>query len=345
MFGSTAVLIFGLVAIPLVVFLYWPERGWLAYQRRNRDFAHRVLREDALKHLYKFEVEGFVSTLESVAGALQTSTDRVALLLVELEDAELTVCQGGTCHLTPAGRDYALHIIRVHRLWERHLAERTGFGELEWHRQAESMEHLLSFKEAESLAIELGYPPSDPHGDPIPDRNGHLASIECSSLSEAPIHSYVQIIHMEDEPETVYAQLLAEGLRPGMTLFLSEKNARLVRFWADGKELVLAPLLANNISVREVQTALDPTQTARRLAELSPGESAVVLQLSPAIRGLERRRLLDLGIVPGTSILAELKAPGDDPIAYRVRDTLIALRRKQADQILLEAKPSQEEAV
>ena len=118
--------------------LFWPERGILSSLRRNKLLAQRVMREDALKHLYKFELDGFVPTLESIAGALQIPTDTVTSLLAELEEAELVLCKGGSCQLTQEGRDYALHIIRVHRLWERHLAERTGFGELEWHRQAET---------------------------------------------------------------------------------------------------------------------------------------------------------------------------------------------------------------
>jgi len=76
----------------------------------------------------------------------------------------------------------------------------------------------------------------------------------------------------------------------------------------------------------------DPGPTARRtLADLQPGETAEVIALHNA--GAERRRLMDLGILPGTAITAELCSPLNDPVAYRVRGALIALRRGQTAQI------------
>lgn len=73
----------------------------------------------------------------------------------------------------------------------------------------------------------------------------------------------------------------------------------------------------------------DHKQSARRtLADLQPGDTAEVVALHS--EGAERRRLMDLGIVPGTAITAELRSPLNDPVAYRVRSTLIALRRSQA---------------
>jgi DtxR family Mn-dependent transcriptional regulator len=61
-----------------------------------------------------------------------------------------------------------------------------------------------------------------------------------------------------------------------------------------------------------------------------------VLDLSPACRGTQRRRLLDLGVVKGTEIEAELSSASGDPIAYRIRGALIGLRREQADWIRIE---------
>jgi DtxR family Mn-dependent transcriptional regulator len=66
------------------------------------------------------------------------------------------------------------------------------------------------------------------------------------------------------------------------------------------------------------------------LSGLKPGERTRVVSLSPACRGPERRRLLDLGFVPGTLVEVEMVSPGGDPTAYRVRGTVIALRREQA---------------
>ncbi len=69
------------------------------------------------------------------------------------------------------------------------------------------------------------------------------------------------------------------------------------------------------------------------LSTLNPGEKATVVRISAACRGIERRRLLDLGIIPGTIVEAEMKSPSGDPTAYRIRDTTIALRKEQSNQI------------
>jgi Fe2+ transport system protein FeoA len=69
---------------------------------------------------------------------------------------------------------------------------------------------------------------------------------------------------------------------------------------------------------------------ATPLSALAPGEGGRVVALAPACGGPQRRRLLDLGVVPGTWVVHELAAPGGDPMAFRIRGALIALRRDQA---------------
>ena len=64
-----------------------------------------------------------------------------------------------------------------------------------------------------------------------------------------------------------------------------------------------------------------------------PGQQGQVVALSPRIRGVERRRMMDLGILPGVVIGAELVSPSGDPTAYRIRGAMIALRREQAQLI------------
>ena len=72
------------------------------------------------------------------------------------------------------------------------------------------------------------------------------------------------------------------------------------------------------------------------LASLTEGECARVLGIHPALQGPQRRRLLDLGLVPGTRVEAELRSAAGDPVAFRVRGALIALRRDQARWILVD---------
>jgi len=303
----------------------------------------RILSEDALKHIYECEQNHRRPTLQSIAGALQISLDDAAGLIGNMTDHHLLHVEEGNLFLTPAGRDYALQIIRAHRLWERYLADETGFSQEEWHNRADRREHTLSPAEADELSARLGHPTHDPHGDPIPTAEGEVVSHGGQPLTTANAGDVVRIVHIEDEPAVVYAQLVAEGLSPGMVVRLLENNSRRLRFTIDGEKYTLAPVIAANVSVVPVPpeevAELGPT---RRLTSLKPGQTGRVASISPACRGPERRRLMDLGILPGTQIKAELQSPGGDPTAYLIRGALIALRTEQAN--LINILPAEETA-
>ena len=77
-------------------------------------------------------------------------------------------------------------------------------------------------------------------------------------------------------------------------------------------------------------------QAELSLKDLQHGQAGRVLSISQQCRGAERQRFMDLGILPGTIIRAELKSPSGDPTAYLIRDALIALRADQAAFIIIE---------
>ncbi len=329
---TTLLLATGVIA--LAVLIWWPERGVLARWRRTRSRAEHVYREDALKHIHKSHINGRRPTLESIAGVIHLSLNETAAILADMQVDELLRIAEGEIALTAKGRESALHIIRAHRLWERYLAEETGWEEASWHGQAEEMEHRLQPAELDALSAQLGFPTHDPHGDPIPDRTGQLMAYDSQTLTTLDADTPARIVHLEDEPETVYAQLVAEGLYPGQIVRLIGSSPERVRFWAGGNEHILAPIMAENIHVvllpEMTEVDLDKKE---RLGSLPPGATAEVVALSPTCRGSERRRLLDLGLTPGTVVQAEFQSPGGDPTAYRIRGALIALRQEQADRI------------
>lgn len=330
-------LLIGTIPIVALALLFWPKGGIVGYIQRSSQLSKRVLREDALKHLHNSENQKGLASLESLAGALQISTGRAATLLEDLQQGGLVYFSGSEFRLTPTARDYALRIIRAHRLWERYLAEETGHEESKWHDMAERLEHRTSPDQANALSAQLGNPTHDPHGDPIPTAAGELVSHGGQQLTVMPLDDLLRIVHIEDEPETIYAQLVAQGLHPGMQLRLAEISPTRVRFWANGEEQVLAPLLAANISVIPLEPEVEKvTCGGEPLCNLRPGQSGVIQNLSFRLRGAERRRMMDLGILPGTIVRAEMTSPGGDPTAYRIRGTLIALRQEQAKLICIE---------
>ena len=319
-------------------FLFRPGSGYFWRWRQARSLTERVLTEDLLKHVYNCEYQNQVATVESLSGALGIPRGRASDLLVRAGVGGLTVSDGGNVRLTTQGRDYALRVLRVHRLWEHYLAEETGVAAADWHSEAERREHDMSSEDVERLDRKMGYPVYDPHGDPIPTGAGEIAPRRGTHLTEHPVGVAAVIVHIEDEPEPVYAQLAAEGLHVGMRIEPIEILPQRVRFWADGEEHVLAPLLADHISVADVSEGVEADPSDELLSGLKPGEVGRVVRLSGSCRGLERRRLMDLGILPGTRIQVEMRSPSGDPTAYRIRGTTIALRKEQASHVQIRAQ-------
>ncbi|MCB0029878.1 MAG: DtxR family transcriptional regulator [Anaerolineales bacterium] len=332
-------LIVAFIVAALLALIFWPRRGLYARWERVRQLTDRVRREDALKRLLLSEEEGQRCSADTVAGALEMGRNEAALLLQAMQADDLVQMVGGELKLTPAGRESAIHIVRAHRLWEHHLAQETGFDATEWHARAEDREHNLAPAELESLAARLGNPTHDPHGDPIPSASGLFGSQRGLPLTQLPADSSATIIHIEDEPEIVFAQLAAAGLTSGETIKVVAADSAEMTIWAGGEQHTLPIAAANNVTVRLLTASqvAAASEDVRSLTTLTLHETGVVAGLSPRCRGVERRRFLDLGILPGTKITAELQSPSGDPTAYRIRGALIALRYDQAALIELRA--------
>jgi DtxR family Mn-dependent transcriptional regulator len=148
-----------------------------------------------------------------------------------------------------------------------------------------------------------------------------------------------RIVHVEDEPDAVYAQLVAARLHLGVTIRVLESSPDRIRVEAEMQEHVLAPIVAANLAVEPISDVLEPVSADLFLSSLPIGHEATVVDISPACHGVERRRLLDLGVVPGTVVRAELSSAAGDPIAYRIRGAMIALRKTQADMIHVKSHP------
>ena len=327
-------LVLGLAAVALL----WPVRGYLWRWLRVRRASERVMIEDSLKHLFDCEYKGRMATLESLTGVLGVAGGQAAEILRRLQERELVTWSERGYELTGEGRRYALRVVRIHRLWERYLSDHTGVAPEEWHEEAELREHEISPEEAETLSASLGHPRFDPHGDPIPTSGGEIAAPEGIPLTELPEGDLAEVVHIEDEPPAIYAQLVAEGLEPGMRIRVLEASPQRIRFEANAEEHVLAPIFAANLSVLTLPREEKMRGPYESLARLGLGQAATVVGFAPGLRGPERRRMLDLGLIPATLVPAEIKSPAGDPTGYRIRGAVIALRRQQAEQIQIERR-------
>ncbi|WP_026899316.1 metal-dependent transcriptional regulator [Daejeonella oryzae] len=137
---------------------------------------HSFTEENYLKTIFHLSKEdGSVVTTNGIAEVVNTRAASVTDMLKKLAEKKLInyiKYQGAT--LTESGKQTATEIIRKHRLWEVFLVEKLDFKWDEVHDIAEELEHINSPELIERLDKFLGYPKSDPHGDPIPDSNGKI---------------------------------------------------------------------------------------------------------------------------------------------------------------------------
>ncbi len=324
-------IVIAVLTIAVTLLFVWPDRGLIWRWRSARRREQRVLIEDALKHVHSRQHRGYRATPESLAGVLGLPLREVVDLIARMEEQGLLHSTGEGLQLTPQGHGWALQVIRAHRLWERYLADEVGLPLSDVHAAAERYEHRLTPPEIDSLEADLGYPRRDPHGDPIPTAGGELEPHVGKPLVDWPVGEPAQIVHIEDEPESVFTQIVAEGLLPGLVIEVLESGEQGLHLNMDGDECWLAPVVAGNIFVNTPPPVSALPADAERLSALQPGEKATVLALES--QGLTRRRFLDLGLTPGVTIECALPGMFGEPKAYRVRGTLVALRREQADQI------------
>ena len=148
--------------LALAVTLLLPRSGLIARWRQGKAEKTRPSAENALKHAYDCEYRGVACTIESIAGSLGLSTDAAARLVTRLDSMGLLRPDQTALRLTPEGRAYALRVIRIHRLWERYLADETSVRDIDWHQRAEQQEHLMTPADADRLAAQLGNPQFDP---------------------------------------------------------------------------------------------------------------------------------------------------------------------------------------
>ncbi|WP_053970669.1 FeoA domain-containing protein [Mangrovimonas sp. ST2L15] len=322
----------------LLYFLFRPTKGWFWIIQNSVRTDQKTITEDILKQMYTWENQGVDIFKEDLIKSLKYSDGTQEDVLETMEKSMLITQTEEVLELTRSGRSYAIKIVRVHRLWEKYLAEKTGFEKSEWHHRAEKMEHRLSHEETNILATKLGNPMYDPHGDPIPTHEGDVLDIEGESLAELDVDTVGKIVHIEDEPDVIYQQILAENIHIGSQIRVVENSKQRVLFYSEGEEFVLAPEVAKNITIQVFETEVVFEEDAVRLSSLKKGEEAEIIGISKEFRGDGRRRLLDLGFVKGTPIKIDLVSPLSNPKAYLVKGTTIALREDQAAKILIKKR-------
>ena len=205
----------------------------------------------AIFHLSKDQNEG-VST-NSIAQNLKTKAPSVTDMLKKLCDKNLITYkkyQGAL--LTDEGRKTALNIIRKHRLWEVFLVQKLEFNWSEVHEVAEQLEHIKSKKLTNELDRFLGYPTKDPHGDPIPDKEGNFQKIEKRLLSTLEEHKTGICVGVNDSSSDFLKYLDKNNISLGQKIKVLSKESfdGSLTILIHSKEITISKKISNNIYIQ-----------------------------------------------------------------------------------------------
>lgn len=181
--------------------------------------------EDYLKAILHLAAEGGGVTTSALAQRVAVSPPSASAMLRRLREAGLVT--GGSGHqlgLTGHGRRHALRVVRRHRLVETFLVEILDVPWDEVHDEAERLEHALSPALEDRIAARLGDPTHDPHGDPIPRRDGRHDEAWPDPLAAAPSGARFLVQRVSDRDSEVLRYLDTLGVRPGTTLVVGKRD-------------------------------------------------------------------------------------------------------------------------
>ena len=187
------------IFIVLLAAVFLPRVGLLAVYKAYRIAQEREQVEDALKHLLDREQQGRHASPESLAGTLNLNRANVMRLIENMETQGLIESRGSELYLTTDGERWALHVVRAHRLWERYLTDEARMPLEKVHTEAHRREHTISDAQLDEMDAAMGFPTRDPHGDPIPSREGTLPKVEGMPLTAYQAEAPARIVHLEEE--------------------------------------------------------------------------------------------------------------------------------------------------
>ncbi len=177
--------------------------------------------EDYLKTIYMLREREGAATTTGIAAALSVTPASVTGMIKKLAELKLvrhTPYQG--VELTRSGEKIALEMVRHHRLLELFLIEALGYSWDEVHVEADALEHVISEEFEERMEARLGFPTIDPHGDPIPAKDGSFTAVKERALLAMTVGESAQITHINDTNSDMLRYAASLGLTPTTRLTL-----------------------------------------------------------------------------------------------------------------------------
>ena len=208
--------------------------------------------ENYLKSIYHLSLNNENVSTNQIAAFINTKAASVTDMLKKLAEKELinyTRYQGVS--LTPAGEKIAVEVIRKHRLWEYFLVEKLDFKWDQVHEMAEEMEHISSRELIDRLDKFMNYPSYDPHGDPIPDSNGHFKKHELKPVSTIAVNATGVISGVRDHSsgflQYLEKQKLTIGRKITVTAIIDYDQSMVLQI--DNNKTHISREVANNLLI------------------------------------------------------------------------------------------------
>ncbi|WP_158839268.1 metal-dependent transcriptional regulator [Polaribacter sp. L3A8] len=211
--------------------------------------------ENYLKAIYHLELDADkgIST-NAIAKKLETKASSVTDMIKKLSEKEVVVYKKYKgVKLTDFGKKIAANIVRKHRLWEVFLVEKLNFSWDEVHDVAEQLEHIKSEKLVDQIDAFLGFPTHDPHGDPIPDKDGNLKTIEKSLLSTLSKNESGVCVGVDDSSSEFLKFLDKKGITLGKKITVLDKEDfdNSLSILIEEKKLSISYKIANNLYIQK----------------------------------------------------------------------------------------------
>ena len=212
--------------------------------------------ENYLKAIYHLELDADkgIST-NAIAKKLETKASSVTDMIKKLSDKEVVVYKKYKgVKLTGLGKKTAANIVRKHRLWEVFLVEKLNFSWDEVHDVAEQLEHIKSQKLVDQIDALLGFPTHDPHGDPIPDKDGNLKIIDKSLLSTLSKNESGVCVGVDDSSSDFLKFLDKKGITLGKQITVLEREDfdDSLSILIEEKKLSISNKIANNLYIQKI---------------------------------------------------------------------------------------------
>ncbi|MEM6720959.1 MAG: metal-dependent transcriptional regulator [Bacteroidota bacterium] len=211
--------------------------------------------ENYLKAIYHLSdmTDGGIST-NAIAERMNTKASSVTDMIKKLSEKGLVHYKRYKgSELTEKGTLVAANIIRKHRLWEVFLVEKLNFTWDEVHDVAEQLEHIKSEKLIDQLDAFLGFPKRDPHGDPIPDKDGNISDHADVLLITLDANEKGIIVGVKDSSSSFLKYLDKQGITLGKKIKVIDKepfdNSMKIRIKKE--EFTISQQIANNIYIKK----------------------------------------------------------------------------------------------